>query len=239
MRRRPYLTVGLILAVLGFAAGELQARVFRTKGGATGSSGFVASEFGRQLYRAMLVVSGEPVQVSVVGCDEGLSEVKSRAAANADGTRFAMSDDFGVGTILRGGCLTKFVALAPRGDDGRALVIAAEHQGGGGPRTRPTRHESVAIPLISGGTITRSMKNEDTRTTCEAVRVGVAPADAASFYESCLRRDGWSPAPGASRASGGLRVYLRGGDICCVNVSRAGSDGEARVLLVHKRGEKK
>ena len=85
-----------------------------------------------------------------------------------------------------------------------------------------------------------SADNEASGTAIEVSRAGSDPGTVWGVIDAGMKKDGWASTAGASHPLGvdgtGMGVYVRGGEVCCVQVSgRAGSGSESTVsFLLHK-----
>lgn len=240
MRRwRPYLAAAVVLAVL-LPATVLQARVFRRWAWSPSGQLFNPDGFGKRLYRAVMELNGAQADVSVVACPAGLDGVRQGLAAGEGvSTRFTAGEGLGAGEITGLGRAVQLVALTPGGDGTPALMVAVE-QGTRGRATSSSaevRHGFPELPLYPGSRVTRFWRNQGSRTALETAMAPASPAAVAGYYASALKREGWAlPLPPRADDEGGLLLFVRGRDVCCVQAQRADSDSETRVTLLHKRG---
>ena len=104
-------------------------------------------------------------------------------------------------------------------------------------RLAEPRHGMPDVPLYPGSRVTRFMRNQDTRTALETAMTSASPSAVAAFYATTLKRAGWGlPLPPRGDDEGGLWLFVKGQDVCCVQAQRTDSDSETRVTLLHKRG---
>lgn len=239
-RRRSYLA-GLIILVLCLPAALLQARVFRSGGWSSGGSPFAVEEFGRRLYKTVMRINGGQADVSVASCREGMESVRQRVLAGQGVTsRFAGGETLGLGEIIGLGRVVRLVALVPGGDPAAGVVVAVERAQQEDRASRSAlalKHELREMPVIPGSQVTGYMKNEDTRVAWETLLVPASVASAVAYHETTLKQAGWAPVmPLIPSDEGGMLLFTKGPDICCVRVKRSDLDGETRVALLHKQG---
>ncbi len=238
-RSRPYL-VGLVILAICLPATLLQARVSRFMGRTSGHSVFAAEEFGKRLYKTLMRINGGQADVSVVSLREGLDDLRRRVlSSQGDSVRFEAGETLGLGEITGMGKKVRLLALVPGGNPATGVMVVTEQAQAetAAGRSRVLNHELKELPAPSGSRVTGYMKNEDTRVGWETLIAPAQIADVVAYYETALKQAGWtSVMPSRPGAGDGIFFFMRGADICCVQVKRADSDGETRVALLHKQG---
>lgn len=235
----PYLACLVILAVC-LPASLLQARVSRFLGGVQGPSVFVAEEFGKRLYQTLMRINGGQAEVSVVSFREGMDDLRRRVLSSQGGSvRFEAGETMGLGEITGMGKKVRVLALVPGGNPAAGVMVVTEQAQAENGTGRPLvlKHNLKELPAPSGSQVTGYMKNEDTRVGWETLIAPAPVADVVAYYETALKQAGWkSIMPSRAPDSGGVFCFMRGADICCVQVKRADLDGETQVALLHKQG---
>lgn len=239
MRRvRPFLLLGIAVLSL-LPAAVLQARVFRRAGWLWRGGRFVPEELGKGIYRAPMLINGAQAEVNVVACDSGAGGLRRMLTSDGSVTaRFTGNGDLAIGEMKGYGKTVSFVSLAPASDGVPGVVIAVERGSADPAVVSPLpRHELHDVPLVSGGRVTCALRNTLTRTTWETVVLTGPPAAALSFYQTAMRRAGWTPmSPTPAGDGGGMLCFVKGTDVCFVWAGCADSDGETQLALLHKQG---
>lgn len=234
MHRR-VIIAGMAAALLLLAAIAGQARVFQRLGG-TGATLFRAEVVGRLVYETIMQVNGGEAAVTVASCDRSVAALRASLGAGGS-TRYRAGDGFGVGRLEGGGRTASILALTPGRED-RALVVAVEQSDAEHEQSRhPAQAEgATGIAGLPGSVLTCTLRNNDTRTALETRRAAVAPSAAVAYYDTTLRRSGWTNLLPKSLGDGGMMVYVKESDVCCVRVGPADSRGECLVTVVRKPG---
>lgn len=215
----------------------LHAAVYQT-GGAKPGNVMEPFSFGRCVYRAVMRINGDPAEVTVVACEGG--EQSLRAAFQAEeraGTgRYSPGESLGVGQATRDGRTVGVVSFAPSGESPFLMVAVAQESLLRGASSRSdVRHRIEGVPVPPEARVLGCLENTDTRTSLERLRVRMPVEGVLGYYDARMAREGWSRLFPATR-DGGLQVFVKGSDLCCVRVSSEDSGGESLVTLLHKRG---
>lgn len=229
----------ILMAALGtaLAAAAVQARVFQR----VGSAPLLRPDrLGTRAYETTLQINGGQALVSVAAVDGDVRALADKlAAAVVPGavSHFVAGDEGGGGRATGAGRRAAILALSPgRGD--RTLAVTVEQADADRARSGDlARIEgTTGIAGLPGSSLTCAMRNDDTRTALEVRRATVAPSTAAAYYDATLRRDGWSRLLPEGSGGGGLQVYMKGADVCCVQVRLTDPRGECQVTVVRKPG---
>ena len=236
---RLFFTLALILGVC-LPVPVLQARVFQRLGWGTSGSLFNVEAFGKKLYQTVMNVNGARADVTVAMCDGGMDGVRQSLAASAGKPmRFSSGPGIGVGEITGAGRTVRLIALAPAGSTSPGLIVAVEQADGERHAAHSTQlqHGIPEVPLFPGSRVSSFMRNEDTRVAWEVALSPVLPEGIMAFYRSTLKQAGWEqPFSVGASESGGMLLFMKGRDVCCIQTQRTDSDSETRVTLLHKRG---
>jgi hypothetical protein len=200
----------------------------------------VAEEFGKRLYQTLMRINGGQVEVSVVSFRQGLDDLRRRVlSSQGDTLRFEAGETLGLGEITGRGRKVRLVALVPGGNPDSGVMVVTEQAQADREAGRKLvlKHELNELPVPSGSQVTGYMKNEDTRVAWETLSAPASVSGVVAYYQAALKQAGWkSVMPSRAPDGGGVFCFMRGADICCVQVKRADSDGETQVALLHKQG---
>jgi len=203
----------MILVGSGLFASILPARVYFSQN----VDFFNPTSFGRLVYKTVMEINGAKADVSVVGCDDGLSSVQAALSRPQD---------------------PRLRVLALRADPERPAllftVIQSSKEQINSP-SRQVRHRLGEVPVPSDGIVHGSLKNADTRTTFEYLTSNMGKADVIHFYELAMAQYGWAKRGGSPDGSS-LLFYVKGTDVCVVVVCTQESNGETGITLLHKQG---
>lgn len=227
----------LVVAALAFFSFRVLASVYQT-GGVEGGDLFTPSTFGRCIYQAVMLINGGRADVSVIACAGGEESVREafKAEEKAGTGHYFPGDSLGVGKATRGGSTLSLVTLKPV-PQAPALMVAVAQSDSERRASKPAevRHQIDEVPVPSGTRVLSCLKNLDTRTALERLSIRMPAEGVRGFYDAFMARNGWSRLVHASR-DGGLQVYVKGANVCCLGISAADSDGESSVTLLHKQG---
>jgi hypothetical protein len=219
-RRNPFFRLAAMLLVL-LPAVAMQARVFRLTGGAGGGTGFEVKALGQRAYRTSMRINGGQAEVSVLACREGNEGIRQMLESNRSSARNTA-------------CV---FAPGEEGEVGLMVVVEQKDATPGLLRRVPARHEMRDVPLLPGSRVTSFMRNEQSLTTLETASSAVSLRGAVSFYQGTMKQAGWSQMfPVSDPDQDVLLCFVRGGDICLVQVGPLNSDGETQLTLLHKQG---
>lgn len=237
MRATRQVLCGAVLLTVGLAALLLPAAVYQTIGGAAGDL-FNPASFGRCLYHAVMDVNNGRAEVSVVACEGGVDAIRAafRTEEQAGTGRFIPGDGLGVGHAVRNGRTVSLVTLSPRTDSGPLLVSVGQSVSErNASRARELHHRLEAVPVPREARVLGYQRNTDTRTSLECLTVPMAGEEVRGYYKAAMARDGWSRVF-QSAPAGGLQIYVKGSDVCCVGIGGGDSYGESNITLLHKQG---
>ncbi len=236
MRLPRHVAIAWVAAALLLAAFAGQARVFQRLDG-RGATLFRADVIGRLIYEAVMQINGGEAAVTVAACDGSVAALRGPLAAGGNMTHYTAGDGIGVGRLQGGGRVASLVALTPGRED-RSVVVAVEQSDAAHEQSRdPARAEgSTGIAGLPGSVLTFTLRNGDTRTALETRRTAVAPSAAVAYYDTTLRRNGWTNLLPKSAGDGGMMLYVKESDVCCVRVGPADARGECLVTVVRKPG---
>lgn len=206
------------------------ARVFQQVGG-RGSTLFRPDVAGRRAYETTMQINGTEAAVSVAALEGGLA-----AATRAlGGGVLVCGDGIAAGRLRGSGRQASVLVLTPARED-RAVAVAVEQSDADRLRSRDAANADGAtgIPGMPGSVLTCTMRNDDTRTALETRRATVASGEAAAYYDTTLRQTGWACLTPRAVGEGGLQVYVKGPDVCCVNVRPADPRGGCLVTVLRK-----
>ena len=232
-RRRAFAGVAAAL-VMAALVGE--ARVFQRLDG-RGATLFRADVVGRLIYETVMQINGSDAAVTVTACDRSAATLRASLEACGSAVFYKAVDGIGAGRIEGGGRTASILALTPGRSD-RSLVVSVERSDADREQSRDAAKADGAtgIPGLPGSVLTFTLRNADTRTALETRRAAVAPSAAIAYYDAFLRQDGWtSPLPRA-KGDGGMTLYIKESDVCCVHVGSADAHGECWVTVVRKPG---
>lgn len=105
---------------------------------------------------------------------------------------------------------------------------------------RAASPETASLPVYPGSVPLFSGENTGTDSVVEVSRVNADPSTAWSFMDSGMRKAGWTPMAGQERQSspdgGGMSLYVRGKEVCCVLVRQRAGGAESLVgVMLHQR----
>lgn len=235
MQRERVIWLTATFMVVFLPAVLLQARVYETR--ATGDV-FQPASFGRQLYAAIMRINGGRAEVSVVDCEGGWAALRAAfQSLPADvKSRFQVGHSLALGSATADHRTVRLVALTPESTSRTLLVTVAQRQDEReASAAPPLRHELEGIPAAPESTLLSFQRNQETRTAMERMASRQSRLDLQAYYEAEMPRAGWSRLMGASTA-GGLAVYVKGAEICCIRIGEKDSNGESVVTLLHKPG---
>ncbi|MEI6807359.1 MAG: hypothetical protein WCN95_01460, partial [bacterium] len=96
------------------------------------------------------------------------------------------------------------------------------------------------LPAYPGSVPVFSAGNDETESAIDVCRVNADPSTAWSFMDTSMRQAGWTtmakPGQRPDQDGGGMGLYVRGREICCVLVRQRAEGADSLVgLLLHKR----
>jgi hypothetical protein len=232
----------LFAAAMLLLAGTIvcQGRVFIRWNAASRSTQTMETLGGKLVYEAAVTVNGGDGQVTVFGFDKAIGKIVTELAK----TFGIEKSDFGGGTmaILSVDSDDRAIRLvaADLNGDNRTLVFKFEQSVADAKvsAARPTRHLMKAVPSYPGSSPQFYAKDNNTGMSVEMSSAPAQESSIREFYDSSLTGSGWTSAlPGLN---GGLAVFKKGAEICCVLVAADDNvSGGSRITVLHKPLEMK
>ena len=226
----------LLVFVLACPVLLLQATVFR--GSRMAGDLFAPDSFGAEIYKAVMQINGGVADVSVAVCEGGVAAVRSAivATGHGDGSGFSPDMSLGMGSAKVGDRSVKVVTLVPDANFPVMMVSVLQRQTEvSASRPALARHQLADVPIPADANVLSYLKNQDTRTALERVSSRMPRETLARYYEQSMAQQGWSRSFRVA-ARPGLSIYLKGADLCWVRIGDTDSNGETRVILLHKAG---
>jgi len=233
--KRRALIAGLAATIV-LAALAGQARVFQRVGG-IGNTLFRAELVGRSIYEKIMQINGGEASVTIAASTRGVAALRDSLATGGGAIQYKADDGVGVGRLEGGGRMASVLAFTPSLAN-RSIVVAVEQSAAERDRSRdPAQAEgATGIPGLPGSTLTLTLRNGDTRTALESRRTAVAPSVAAAYYDTTLRRSGWTRLLPRAAGDTGFMLYVKESEVCCVHVRAGDPRGDCLVTVLRKPG---
>lgn len=220
----------LCMALLGTLVPWSMGRVFRNSGVADGRLN-VAGLPWEHAYNTVMNVNGQrnTVQVYAAGRHEPAAE-QLRAQFESQGATVELrqgSDGGAMGVARWDGGEARFLVLAPDTIPNSIVFLFY-------PEAGQTVEPAFPVPEYPGGTVDHTVFNEQTETFCATLKTLDAPEQVQQFYAGVLAGSGWKPLL-PLKASGGMALFHKNEQTCCVLANRRES-GETFVTLLVRTG---
>lgn len=237
MRRGRFLSAAILMGLLLLPALTTQARVFRLIGRWWGGAGPDAGESGESIYRTVMRVNSGEAEVNVRVTPKGTSGELLRQDRGTAGMQPV--DETTARQVRRDSSGDRHgIALRSADGEGPSVFVSVEPLNSAPAALRMVpRHELSDIPLVPGGVVSAFIRNAQSRTALEMAATGMAPTEAAAFYESTMKRSGWVQLFHSPAGEGPvLLCFVRNLDFCCVQVGPVNTRGETQLALLHRQG---
>lgn len=220
----------LCLALLGVLVPWSAGRVFRSSGGADGRLN-VAGLPWQHAYNTVMNVNGQrnTVQVYAAGRHEPAAE-QLRAQFESQGATVDIrqgTNGEAMGVARWDGSEARFLVMAP--DTVSNPIVFLFY-----PETGSANEPAFPVPEYPGGVVDNTVFNEQTESFCATMKTLDAPEQVQQYYAGVLAASGWKPIL-PLRAAGGMALFHRREQTCCVLANRRES-GETFVTLLVRAG---
>jgi hypothetical protein len=189
---------------------------------------------GKLGYEATMTVNGGRGRVMVFGFERAMAQTTRDISAAFGMEKFGgESGTMAMGSVTSGDNVTKLIAFSP-GSELRTLVFMFEQSSADAKVSGavPQHHFMEVVTPYPGSDPVFYAKNDETGLSMEISTTAGGAAEACAFFGSSLAGAGWSsPMPGQN---GGLAVFTRGSEVCCVLVSADETGGRNRITVLHK-----
>jgi len=220
----------LCMALLGTLVPWSVGRVFRNSGVADGRLN-VAGLPWKHAYNTVMNVNGQrnTVQVYSAGRHEPAAE-QLRAQFESQGATVELrmgADGGAMGVAKWDGGEARLLVLAPDTIPNSIVFLFY-------PESGKTDAPAFPVPEYPGGLVDNTVFNEQTETFCATLKTLDAPEQVQQFYAGVLAGSGWKPLL-PLKASGGMALFHKNEQTCCVLANRRES-GETFVTLLVRTG---
>ncbi len=231
-----------VAAAAVLAALPAAARVFERWGRATHGPVSAGQPGWNLAYETTLRINGGGGRMEVVGCElelgEALRTMDEAYRAMGASTYLVRGPRMAWGLVLRSDTVISLLAVALT--PARECVLFRMEQTREAFRNsvaRPARHLLREVPVPPGAEPRLYVADEGTDLALEVSATGAPAGSAASFLESALVSEGWTPLMQPDPRVGAHPVifYARGRELCAFR-ARA-SDAGTVVTRLHKRRE--
>ena len=227
----------LLFTVILFATATSHARVFRRLGHANSVTEALQNSGGTVAYHADVTINGGEGDLTVLGIPLPLNDVRSLL-------RSVLGDqtpDIGRGgvaraVIARGGTTLHLLAFhIPLNNQSIVVTIEQSAAEAKASRRATAQRQIPNLPIFPDSSPHFHATDNRVDMHLNVSRTAAEPATVYAWYQNELTRRGWRPAlPGRWDTTEELRIYQRGLDVCCVQVTTDDTNGNL-ITLLHKR----
>jgi hypothetical protein len=205
-------------------------RVFRIGGAADGRLNTAGLPW-EHAYSTVMDVNGQrnSVRVYSAGRHEPAAE-QLRAQFESQGATVDLrqgTDGAAMGVARWDGGAARFLVLAPDTVPNQIVFLFY-------PESGTSKETAFPVPKYPRGVVGNTVFNKDTDTFCATMKTLDAPGQVQQFYAGVLAGSGWEPLL-PLKASGGMALFHKKEQTCCVLANR-GESGETFVTLLVRTG---
>jgi hypothetical protein len=229
---RYFLPVALTLVLA--CAIVCHGRVFLRWNAASQAAQTIEKLGGKLAYEATMTVNGGRGRVMVFGFERAMDQATRDISAAFGMEKFrGESGTMAMGSVNSADNVIKLIAFSP-GSELRTLVFMFEQSSSDAKASGdvPQRHYMEVVGPYPGSDPVFYAKNDDTGMSMEISTTAGGAGEARAFFDSSLAGAGWSSPMPAQK--GGLAVFTRGSEVCCVLVSADETGGRNRITVLHK-----
>lgn len=235
-RFRRALSALCVLCVLCIPSAH--ARVFQRLGGARKITAVLQQIGGRTAYKSDITLNGGDARLTIVGMPGAIKDVARSLQGSLGKNAFANTSGGLLRTKIKEKSGTTRILLIHLPSHAQTLAFLVEQSTSEAERT--DRGEvSADIPgvaLFPDSVPHFSAQDKRANVTFNVLQTSASLDTVQAWHESELSRSGWAlMAPPTAHATGGMQVFSRGRDMCCVTVNTVLGTKENTITLLHKK----
>jgi len=233
-----------LLAAAILCAGAIVAhgRVFVRSNTVSDSTKALLSSGGSLAYETSITLNGGNGDLSIVGFNKRIAALATELGRVFNTKNIVFSGgSMGLITARANGQVVRLTLINISADSQKTLVFKlqqteSEFQASSKP---PKEQMLKDIPAYPGSDPLFFAADNKANAGLAVSLAATDPASVNSFFASKLAASGWAPAIAGSTApqatTGGMKVYVKDREICCVLVDPLHAEGKSRITVLHKR----
>lgn len=226
----------LVALLLCCAAVPTFGRVFARFGSTDRLSDLMESNGGRLVYQTAASVNGRDVELRVHSFGDPLRSVwPALAKASPEGVFMAPAPSTARAAIPVRGGVADVIGLDLLGN-GQSLVISTLYPGDRSvpPRAEPDAEFKASIPSPPDAGHRFFARDKGTSMALAVSNSNMPARALVDYYRNALASRGWNEPLASADRAGNMLVFMKSGEVACVNISQARPGRASVITVLHK-----
>lgn len=193
---------------------------------------------GRTAYQSNITLNGGDARLTIVGMPGSIKDVARSLQAPLGNSAFGNTSGSVLRTQLKEKSGTTRILLIHLPTHAQTLAFLVEQSTSEAARTdRGTVSADIpGVALFPDSVPHFSAEDKRVNVRFNVLQTAASLDTIQAWHENELSRSGWSlMVPSSARTTGGMQIFSRGRDMCCVYVNSVPGSKENTITLLHKK----